>query len=171
MAVFPTAWLLDSKGLRLVCLIAAFLVFMACALRCFTTHGLACTLLAHTGQALNGLAGPVAMAAAPVLSATWFPLRERTTATAIMSMANNLGVALSFILGPLLVPQSNDYDAVAMHVCLLSFDHRSPPPHPLRSLSLYLSLRLSLCLYDCLYSLVCSLPCHQHLTVQLLVYM
>ena len=117
VAVFPTAWLLDTRGLRLVCLLGAGLVFAGSGLRCITTSGMACTVLAHVGQALNGLAGPVAMAAAPVLSATWFPVRERTTATAIMSMANNLGVALSFVLGPKTVPETDDTSKLTRNVC------------------------------------------------------
>ena len=44
------------------------------------------------------------MSAAPVLSATWFPPRERTLATAIATTANYLGVAVSFAAGLSLVP-------------------------------------------------------------------
>ncbi len=75
LAVVPTSWLLDTRGLRLVCLLAAGGVFLGCALRCFRAdNSTLCLVLAHVGQALNGLAGPVAMAAAPVLSATWWAL-------------------------------------------------------------------------------------------------
>ena len=54
----------------------------------------------NAGQFLNGLAGTVAQAAAPVISTTWFPPGERTTATAIGSLCATLGMAVSFILGP-----------------------------------------------------------------------
>ena len=125
IAVIPTSWLLDTKGLRLVCLGGSILVFLGCAVRCFSTRGLACTILAHLGQIFNGLAGPVAMAAAPVLSATWFPAHERTTATAIMSMSNNLGVALSVIIGPILVPESDDFSRTSSRVSFSSSAHFS----------------------------------------------
>lgn len=55
------------------------------------------------GQLLNGLAGPVTQAAPPLLSSAWFPLNERTTATAITSLCGSLGVALSFVIGPKMV--------------------------------------------------------------------
>ena len=55
--------------------------------------------LMHVGHFLNGLGGPVAMAAPPILSAVWFPAKERTTATAIGTVLNYFGVALSFIMG------------------------------------------------------------------------
>lgn len=44
------------------------------------------------------------MAAAPMVSAAWFPPEQRTTATAISSLACYSGTALSFVIGPLLVP-------------------------------------------------------------------
>lgn len=55
--------------------------------------------LIHFGQFLNGLAGPIAMGAPPALSAEWFPPEQRTTATAIASVTNTLGLAVSFLLG------------------------------------------------------------------------
>ena len=39
----------------------------------------------------------------PKLSAAWFPPSERTTATAVASLANSLGAAVGFLLGPGLV--------------------------------------------------------------------
>ena len=43
--------------------------------------------------------GPVAMGGAPLLSATWFPAHQRTTATAVGSVLNGIGVSVSFIVG------------------------------------------------------------------------
>ena len=45
--------------------------------------------------------GPVAMGGAPLLSATWFPAHQRTTATAIGSVMSGIGVSVSFIIGKL----------------------------------------------------------------------
>lgn len=41
------------------------------------------------------------MAAPPLLSVTWFPLHERTTATAIAAGAGYVGTGLGFIAGKL----------------------------------------------------------------------
>lgn len=57
----------------------------------------------HAGQFFNGLAGCVAMMVGPVLSATWFPPSERTTATAAVSVLNYGGTAATFVVGPMLV--------------------------------------------------------------------
>ena len=104
LAVFPNSWAMDERGLRPAVLAAAGLVFGGCLARCFRTDAGSATTLIHAGQFLNGLAGPVAMSAAPVLSAAWFPAHERRTATALVESMNMLGVAISFVAGPYLVP-------------------------------------------------------------------
>ena len=45
------------------------------------------------------MAGPVTMGGAPLLSAIWFPVHQRTTATAVGVLSGTLGVAVSFIIG------------------------------------------------------------------------
>lgn len=55
--------------------------------------------LVNVGHLLNGLAGPVAMGAPPFLSAVWFPLHQRATATAVSTSSNFVGVAMAFVLG------------------------------------------------------------------------
>ena len=48
------------------------------------------------------MAGPVTMGGAPLLSAVWFPVHQRTTATALGVLSGTLGVAVSFIIGNLI---------------------------------------------------------------------
>ena len=55
------------------------------------------------------------MAAAPLLSAAWFAPEQRTTATAISSLACYSGTALSFIIGPLLVSDVTELYASTFH--------------------------------------------------------
>lgn len=64
--------------------------------------------LIHGGQFLNGLAGPTIMSAGPFLSTTWFGPDQRATATAVASLFAYLGGAVSFLVGPLLVPAPNE---------------------------------------------------------------
>ncbi|XP_053372758.1 solute carrier family 49 member 4 homolog [Mercenaria mercenaria] len=104
LGTFAFSWLLDVKGLRPACVLSAFLVAAGTGLRCITSKSSVATPLIHFGQFLNGLAGPIAMGAPPALSAEWFPPEQRTTATAIATVTNTLGLAVSFLLGPYLVP-------------------------------------------------------------------
>ena len=93
------------QGIRTACLVTAALLVLSCSLRVITVHLPAVTWLTHAGQIFNGLAGPVAMSLGPSLSAAWFPVNQRVTATAIVGVANYIGLSLSFVLGPLMVPE------------------------------------------------------------------
>ena len=72
------------------------LVMYAQAMNC--RNVLYCRLM-NLGQALNGLAGPIAMAGPPAVSAVWFPPHQRTTATAIGTFFGMLGTASGFLIG------------------------------------------------------------------------
>ncbi|XP_064594844.1 solute carrier family 49 member 4 homolog isoform X1 [Liolophura sinensis] len=105
ISLYPFSWIMDVKGLRWALISCSFVVAAGAALRCITFQQPYATWLIHGGQFLNGLGGPVAMAACTVVSSTWFPPNQRTTSTSIGNLLNAVGVAVSFIIGPLLVPQ------------------------------------------------------------------
>lgn len=110
VAVVPMCWLMDMKGLRIAVLVAVFCEFIGAGLRCIPLHDLTLeTWVIHCAQFITGIGGPIAMAAAPMVSAAWFPPEQRTTATAISSLACYSGTALSFVIGPLLVPDVLNY--------------------------------------------------------------
>lgn len=62
----------------------------------------------NTGQILNGLGGMLAQSVGPFISNTWFPPDERTTATAIATLASQCGLALSYVVGPSIVTEPKD---------------------------------------------------------------
>lgn len=62
------------------------------------------TILINIGQFLTLAGGPVSVGGPPLVSATWFPPGERTTATAIGTLAGYFGIAQSFAVGPAMVP-------------------------------------------------------------------
>jgi hypothetical protein len=86
--------------------IAAGLCFAACAIRLIPsvmpatalTHW-SSTLPLHIAQILNGVAGPVLIAAPSRLSAVWFPPGQRATVTAVAN-SSLFGAAVGFYLGP-----------------------------------------------------------------------
>lgn len=96
-------------GLRKATLLASFCLTLGTGLRCITSKSTTATYLIHAGQICVGLGGPVAQAAATALSSTWFPPDQRTTATAIGSLASYTGTALSFVMGPHLVADIDKY--------------------------------------------------------------
>ena len=58
---------------------------------------------ANIGQIFVGLAGPICQGGPPALSATWFPANQRTTSTAIATVALVIGTSFSFLIGPNIV--------------------------------------------------------------------
>ncbi|XP_052721868.1 solute carrier family 49 member 4 homolog isoform X1 [Crassostrea angulata] len=104
LSTFVMSWVVDVKGLRWACLSTAIMVAAGAGARCITDQPPYVKWTVNIGQFLNGLAGPVAMGVPPALSALWFPVKERTTATAIATILNGIGVGISFALGPYMVP-------------------------------------------------------------------
>ena len=62
------------------------------------------TIVINLGQFFCMAAGTVALGAPPLVSATWFPPNERTTATAIGKLVGSFGIAAAFAVGPAMVP-------------------------------------------------------------------
>ena len=55
------------------------------------------------------------------ISAVWFPLNERNTATAIGMTANAIGSALISIIAPVIVKSANDYKYLLYFQTIVSF--------------------------------------------------
>ena len=90
-------------------LLAAGLQIVGGALRLIPTGDTnSSTALIHCGQIIVGFAGPVGMAAPPLISSTWFPPYQRTTATAILAVAGYIGTAASFLIGSAFVDDVKD---------------------------------------------------------------
>ncbi|KAB7500452.1 Disrupted in renal carcinoma protein 2-like protein [Armadillidium nasatum] len=103
IGLVPFTIMLQTKGLRYSIVITSGLLAAASAVRLLATEELAFTIFAHIGALLNGFAGIIIGCAPSLLSSTWFPPNERTTATGIGCTFNQLGNAGGFFLGPLIV--------------------------------------------------------------------
>jgi len=102
----PLTWLMDNKGVKMSCLASAGLVFLGSLCRIHVVSGDPVSgWLMHAGQVLNAIPGPLAMGIGPLLSASWFPANERTTATSLCAVATYGGSAMMFVLGPWIVRQ------------------------------------------------------------------
>ncbi|ESO93632.1 hypothetical protein LOTGIDRAFT_119290, partial [Lottia gigantea] len=95
----PLAWLTDRKGLRPTVITGMVLVTVGSGIKCITTNPDYILWITHIGQALNGMAGPIAMGTTTTVSAVWFPPDQRATATSIMYSSQSFLIAISFILG------------------------------------------------------------------------
>ncbi|KAH9837800.1 major facilitator superfamily domain-containing protein [Rhodofomes roseus] len=102
-AVVP--WLYSKLGLRRTCYIGALLLLMSAWIRyAGTADGLSSGgsyALILIGQILSGVVQPIFQVLIPGYSEKWFDLRQRTTATMLMSIANPIGVAIGQLISPL----------------------------------------------------------------------
>ena len=66
------------------------------------------TVFIYIGHLVTMLPSFIANGAPPLVSSTWFPRNEQTTATAIGTLAANFGAALAFFIGPSMIPKTFD---------------------------------------------------------------
>lgn len=143
VVAFPVGYAMDKKGgIRTQLIIGSLLVTTGAVLRIFARNpgnfSLGCL---HVSYILTALAGPVAMSAVSKLSEEWFPVHERTTATAIATICNGLGSAFSSLVGPGMVQdgtqaslQSYNYLMLALTgvnlLCIIAYYPPAPPTPP-----------------------------------------
>lgn len=92
----------------------------------------------YVGFFLVGLSQPLYQCTPALLSASWFPERERTMATGVALNANQVGIGFAFIFGTLLVSSSDDIpnyfgllsiiSTVTFLGALIQFDDAPPTP-------------------------------------------
>jgi MFS family permease len=118
-SVAPALWLLSSRrnGLQLSVRLASFLCLAASLLRCVpllfseeqrSANSVVLLGVIHAAQFLNGSVAPLVVASPSYLSLVWFPASTRNTATAVANVANALGRAVGFFLGPAIVSSASD---------------------------------------------------------------
>lgn len=120
------AWIVDVKGLRMAMILTGFVVTAGNGIRCITSEPPYVKWTVNIGQFFIGVGGPIAMGLPPVLSSTWFPPHERTTATSITLIFNYGLLAASFLIGPYFVtdkPPTNSTENSAGFSDILGSNH------------------------------------------------
>lgn len=118
VSAFFFSWLMESKGLRISVLVSGGCMLLGTILRCLPIPPQEIIWVMHVGQLFIGLSGPIMMSAPTVLSAAWFPPNQRTFSTAVGAMSGIVGVALSFLVGSLMVTdiEPNDHSTTVVPV-------------------------------------------------------
>jgi len=105
LSVVPLSKFVEMD-LRKTVLLVSGLMALGTVLRCgrkFINNPTIFLISCHACAILNGISGVTVMAAPPLISSTWFPTSERTTATAVNQAANALGNGIAMLLGPALL--------------------------------------------------------------------
>eukprot|EP01102_Stenamoeba_stenopodia_P022343 TRINITY_DN9270_c0_g1_i1.p1 TRINITY_DN9270_c0_g1~~TRINITY_DN9270_c0_g1_i1.p1 ORF type:complete len:481 (-),score=85.98 TRINITY_DN9270_c0_g1_i1:115-1557(-) len=103
---FLASWSLDSIGLRFGLIVGALITAMGAVIRAGAVTGDTFWVL-FVGQTLCAIAQPFILNAPAKLAANWFPDGERTIATTLCVVANPIGVAIGFVLPPMMVGNSD----------------------------------------------------------------
>ncbi|XP_041477428.1 solute carrier family 49 member A3-like [Lytechinus variegatus] len=140
---FVVAWELNAYGFRIAILLGAWLNFLGILLRylgtVFPIPPSSQFAVVMVGQTLAAFGQPFLLFSPTKMAALWFNDSQRTTGNILATMANPLGILLSFLLSALLVSEPSDVPLMlwvfvipaAIGVCLATFGIcNSAPPTP-----------------------------------------
>ncbi|XP_031703385.1 choline/ethanolamine transporter flvcr2a isoform X2 [Anarrhichthys ocellatus] len=118
--IFPVTWLLDKKGLRVTALLANALNFSGTWIKVASAKA---NLFGLTmfGQFVSSLAQVFILGMPSSLASVWFGADEVSTACSIGVFGNQLGVAIGFLLPPILVPNVDDVEELAYHIRIMFY--------------------------------------------------
>lgn len=113
--IFPVTWLLEKQGLR-------FTALAANALNCAGTWIKVASArpdlfwVTLLGQSASALSQVFILGIPSSLASVWFGADEVSTACSIGVFGNQLGIAIGFLVPPMLVPNVEDIDELAYHI-------------------------------------------------------
>ncbi|KAE8286894.1 Feline leukemia virus subgroup C receptor-related protein 2 Calcium-chelate transporter [Larimichthys crocea] len=118
--IFPVTWLLDKKGLRVIALVATAL---NCAGTWIKVASVRPNLFAVTflGQFCCSFAQVFILGMPSRIASVWFGSEEVSTACSIGVFGNQLGIAIGFLVPPILVPNVDDMDELAHHISIMFY--------------------------------------------------
>ncbi|XP_076834133.1 choline/ethanolamine transporter flvcr2a isoform X2 [Brachyhypopomus gauderio] len=118
--IFPVSWLLDKKGLRVIALVATAL---NCAGSWIKVAGVEPHLFWVTvlGQFTCSLAQVFILGMPSRIASVWFGPGEVSTACSIGVFGNQLGIAIGFLVPPVLVPNVGGMDELAHHISIMFY--------------------------------------------------
>ncbi|XP_008281109.1 choline/ethanolamine transporter flvcr2a isoform X4 [Stegastes partitus] len=118
--IFPVTWLLDKKGLRVTALLAN-------ALNCAGTWIKVASAkpelfwVTMVGQLMSSLAQVFILGMPARLASVWFGADEVSTACSIGVFGNQMGIAIGFLVPPILVPNVDDMAELAYHIRIMFY--------------------------------------------------
>lgn len=118
--ILPVTWLLDTRGMRDI-------VVVGCAFNCIgawiKTGTADPSMFAMTffGQFVCSVGTVYVLGIPSRLASLWFGQQEVSTACSIGVLGNQVGIAIGFLLPPILVPNVDDMDELARHIRIMFY--------------------------------------------------
>nr|XP_020446816.1 feline leukemia virus subgroup C receptor-related protein 2 isoform X2 [Monopterus albus] len=118
--IFPVTWLLDKKGLRVIALAANVLNCAGTWIKVASARP-DLFMVTMLGQFISALAQVFILGMPSRLASVWFGTNEVSTACSIGVFGNQLGIAIGFLIPPILVPNLDDVNELAYHIRIMFF--------------------------------------------------
>uniref|UniRef100_A0A1B6E568 Choline/ethanolamine transporter FLVCR1 n=1 Tax=Clastoptera arizonana TaxID=38151 RepID=A0A1B6E568_9HEMI len=109
--IFPASWFLDKVGLKITLITGAFINCLAAWIKVPSTSP-DLFYVSFIGQVLAGISQLFVLNVPSALAALWFGPEEVSSACSIGVFGNQLGVALGFLLPPIIVKNSSNQDVI-----------------------------------------------------------
>ncbi|KAH9374225.1 hypothetical protein HPB48_013710 [Haemaphysalis longicornis] len=113
----PSAWIIDKLGLRDTVLIAAACTAIGAAIKTFAVHPGQFTIVL-VGQAFPAISQALLLGLPRRLASSWFRYQEISRTRSICVLANNVGIALGFIIPPNVV-EAHTVSTSLTHLCVV----------------------------------------------------
>ncbi|XP_075964384.1 choline/ethanolamine transporter flvcr2a [Anarhichas minor] len=115
----PVTWVLNNRGVREVVVVAAAFNCIGAWIKTGTANP---NMFAMTffGQFVCSV-GTIYMGIPSRLASLWFGEKEVSTACSIAVLGTQLGVAIGFLLPPILVPNVDDVEELAYHIRIMFY--------------------------------------------------
>ncbi|XP_063079524.1 heme transporter FLVCR2-like isoform X1 [Engraulis encrasicolus] len=118
--ILPVMWMLDRRGSREVVLTgAAFNCIGACIKLGSAERDM--FWVTFIGQFVCSVGTVFVLGIPPRLASLWFGEREVSTACSIGVLGNQLGIAIGFLVPPILVPNVEDMEELAHHIRIMFY--------------------------------------------------
>ncbi|XP_054737469.1 feline leukemia virus subgroup C receptor-related protein 2 [Anastrepha obliqua] len=148
--IFPGSWFLDKMGLRITALVGIVGTCMGSWIKVFSVQP-DLFYVTFIGQTIVALSQVCVLSLPAQIAAVWFGPHQVSSACSVGVFGNQLGIAVGFVLPPILVQNSDDLDVIGsdllfmfycfagfttilMVLMILLFKDKPPtPPNPKRS--------------------------------------
>ncbi|XP_048218265.1 feline leukemia virus subgroup C receptor-related protein 2 [Perognathus longimembris pacificus] len=118
--LLPVTWMLEKFGLRTIALLGS-------ALNCLGAWVKLGSLRPHlfpvtvVGQVICSVAQVFILGMPSRIASVWFGPNEVSTACSLAVFGNQLGIAIGFLVPPILVPNISDQDKLAYHISIMFY--------------------------------------------------
>ncbi|XP_063354184.1 heme transporter FLVCR2 isoform X2 [Pelmatolapia mariae] len=118
--ILPVMWLLDNRGIRDVVVVGSAYNCIGAWIKMGSADP-SMFALTFFGQFVCSVATVYILGIPSRLASLWFGQQEVSTACSIGVLGNQLGIAIGFLVPPILVPNVDDMDELAHHISIMFY--------------------------------------------------